>query len=130
MGRTEPIRCPYCRQRHLPRLLCDPAKAVLDAMLARGQSFDMPTLELDDPIPASALGLGSGDGDALVQQFVVNAAVVPMAGVNHPALMFTGRTPAGRLPQWLFVNTDEQLRAAARLVHDMAELAIRRADGG
>jgi hypothetical protein len=126
MPRAEPIRCPFCRQRHMPRYLCDPVKALLDEMLAHGKSFDMPTLELTEPLPEADLGMRPGD--ALVQQLVVKAALVPVAGgVNQPALMFTGSTPYGVLPQWLFANTDEQLRATARLVHDMAELAIRRA---
>lgn len=121
---TDPIRCPYCRQRHMPRYLCDPAKRVLDELQARGVSYTMPTVELPDPIPADQLGLGLGPGDQLVSQLVVQAAVLPHAGVTHPALVFTGRSPYGRLPQWLYAAGDDDLRAAAKLVRDMTELAI------
>lgn len=124
---AEPIRCPYCRQRHMPRYLCDPAKRVLDELQARGASYTMPTLELPDPIPAAQLGLGLGPDDQLVSQLVVQAALIPHAGVRHPALVLTGRSPYGQLPHWLYAAGDTELRATADLVRDMAELAIRRA---
>ncbi|MEV7263991.1 hypothetical protein AB0N38_10610 [Micromonospora aurantiaca] len=124
---AEPIRCPYCRQRHMPRYLCDPAKRVLDEMQARGASYIMPTLELPDPIPAAQLGLGFGPDDQLVSQLVVQAATIPHAGIQHPALILTGRSPYGQLPYWLYAAGDTELRATADLVRDMAELAIQRA---
>jgi hypothetical protein len=118
------ISCPYCRLRHLPRHLCDPAKAVLDAMVARGDSFTMPTVTFDEPMFSDA-----GPGDQILAQFVVKGAVIPVpGGVQHPALAFTGRNITGPLPTWIYCGTDSQLRAAATLVHDMAELAIRSAD--
>jgi hypothetical protein len=118
------ILCPYCRLKHLPRHLCDPAKAVLDAMVARGDSFTMPTLTFDQPMYETP-----GPVDRLLAQLVVKGAVIPApGGVQHPALVFTGRDMAGPLPQWLYSGNDAQLRAAARLVHEMTELAIRTAD--
>jgi len=109
----------------MPRHLCDPAKAFLDAVIARGDSFTMPTLSFDKPMTNPAIG---APGDQLVQQFVVQAATVPAGGTHHPTLVFGGRTPAGVLPHWIYAGSDEQLRATATLVHDMAELAIRTAD--
>jgi hypothetical protein len=110
----------------MPRFLCDPAKAFLDALRARGESLTMPSIELSEPVPP--LGFGQDAGDTLVRQLVVQASLVSAAGTTHPGLIFTGRGLTARLPQWTYVGTDEELRAAARLVHDMAELAIRRAD--
>lgn len=125
MSRAEPIRCPYCRERHMPRYLCDPAKAFLDATVARGDSYSMPTLEFEQPVRDPAVGQ---PGDQLLRQVVIKGAVVPAGTVHHPALMFTGQTLTKRLPHWVFAGSDEQLRAIAKLAHDMAELAIRRAD--
>lgn len=123
---AEAIRCGYCRQRHMPRFLCDPAKAFLDAVEARGKSLTMPTMELTAPAPP--LGFGENAGDALVRQLVVQGALIEGGGVNHPALIFTGRGLTGRLPQWTYVGTDDELRSVAVLVQDMVEMAIRRAD--
>lgn len=123
---ADPIRCGYCRQRHMPRFLCDPAKAYLDAVQARGESFSLPTIELSEPVPP--LGYGQDAGDTLVRQLVVQGALITAAGAAHPALILTGQGISGRLPQWTYVAGDDELRAAARLVHDMVEMAIRRAD--
>lgn len=53
----EVVECRYCVQEHEPRWLCDPAKRVLDAMIdamiERGMSMNMPTLEFPEPIPMS-----------------------------------------------------------------------------
>lgn len=106
------------------RFLCDPAKAVLDAMVARGESFTMPTVEFDEPI----YGTLGAPGDQRLVQFVVQGAILDFGGVQHPALVFTGRTPAGPLPNWVYAASDDQLRGMAQVVHDMAELAIRTAD--
>lgn len=118
------ILCPYCRFKHLPRHLCDPAKAVLDAMVARGESFTMPTLTFDEPMYSVP-----DDADRLLAQLVVKAAVIPVpGGVHHPALVFAARDMSGPLPQWLYAGTDAQLRATVKLVDEMTELAIRTAD--
>ena len=42
--------CRYCEQLHDAQYLCAPAKAVLDALCAQGQRFDMPTVEFPEPI--------------------------------------------------------------------------------
>lgn len=127
MTRAEPINCLYCRTRHMPRFLCDPAKAYLDAVHAKAGALTMPTMEMSKPAPV--LGAGEHPGDDLVRQLVVQGCCTTVAGVIHPGLVFTGLGLNGRLPQWTYVGADFELRAVAKLVHDMAEMAIRRADG-
>lgn len=119
--------CRYCDNRHGDLLLCPPAKRVLDALYAQGQRFDMPTITFPEPITgADALG-GSR---VLVQQFVVKAAMIPVAGVNRPTLIFTGQEMGGRvLPEWVYPGTPEEIGKAKKLVSDMADLAIRTARG-
>jgi hypothetical protein len=108
----------------MPRFLCDPAKAVLDAMVARGDSFTMPTVEFEAPLYEPNIG---APGDQVLRQVVIKGATVEVTGVHHPALVFTGSTLAGPLPHWVFPASDEQLLGIVALVHDMAHLAIRRA---
>lgn len=125
------IRCRYCDRRHGENYLCPPAKRVLTALLERGMSFNMPSLEFPDPIPAVDLGLGLGPDDALVEQFVVQAATIPYADIIRPALVFTGRNASGGvLPKWLYVGTADDMARLAGLVNDMTELAIRAAAEG
>ena len=120
------IDCVHCRSRHTARYLCDPGKQLLDSMVDRGRSFDAPTLTFDAPIEDP--NIGARPDDVLIAQLVVKAAVIPAAGVNHPAVLITGRAADGRvLPHWVHVNTDDQLRASVRLLDDMTELAIRQA---
>jgi hypothetical protein len=71
--RNPPPRCRYCEQRHDPDRMCAPARRILDAMVERGMSFNMPTIEFPEPLPANELGLGLGPADALVVQLVVQA---------------------------------------------------------
>jgi len=119
-------KCRYCTYLHAADKLCDPARHVLDALLARGMSFDMPTLEFPDALPAEELGLG---GYTLIQQLVVEAGILPdSGGVTRPALIFTGLDIYGnRLVPLLYVGDDEMIGNIVRLVADMAEMAIRRA---
>jgi hypothetical protein len=119
------IHCRYCETEHGDLLLCAPAKNVLDALYARGQRFDMPTIEFPEPITGpDALG----DGTVLCAQFVVKGGIIPVAGFPRPALIFTGQDIAGNvLPQWVLPGEGPDLRKTARLVADMAEMAIRRA---
>lgn len=124
--KTLPDPCNHCEARHSPTFLCPPAKQILDAVTARGRSYDMPTLAFDDPMPL--LPGTDHPGDTLMAQLSVQAAIVPIFDVPRAALMFTGVAADGQpLPRWLLVNTDERIRAAAKLVNDMAELAITRA---
>jgi hypothetical protein len=117
--------CRYCDQVHEPRFLCDPAKRFLDAVAAQGQRFDMPTMELDEPILGADL---FGAGTVLMQQVVVLAATVPVAGTPRPVLIFTGTDSEGRpLPRWLYPGAASEIRRAVKLVSDMGELAIRTA---
>lgn len=129
---TEPEpRCRYCDQRHKPRFLCDPGKRVLDAMVERGMSFNMPSIEFPDPIPAHLLGIGLRPGDALAVQLVVQAATIPVAGVIWPMLIFTGRSAhGGDLPRWLYAGSAEDMTRLAALVKEMTEMAVRAAAEG
>jgi len=117
--------CRYCEQPHEPALLCDPAKRVLDALYAQGQRFDMPTIEFPEPINhADAFGPDT----VLVAQVVVKAAVIPVAGMVQPVLIFTGRDSDGEvLPQWLYCASASEVRKVVKLVADMGDLAIRTA---
>ena len=126
MTRAEPIFCRYCRSRHMPRFLCDSAKGYLDAMVAKGASYNMPTVEFDDPLPSGVAFLGPDD--RLVTQLVVKAATVPLHGVVHPMLILSGRDANQRaLPNWMYAATPEEMVGLPRLVTEMAEMAIRRA---
>lgn len=111
----------------MPRFLCDAAKGVLDALAARGASFDVPFMEFQDSVPADALGLHPGD--ELLRQVTVSAGLVDIAGVTHPVLVFSGQGRRGPLPRWYFPGGDGQLLGVADLVRRSAELAISRAGG-
>jgi hypothetical protein len=117
--------CRYCEEKHGDLLLCAPAKRVLDALHDRGQRFDMPTIEFPEPVNhADAFG----EGTVLVAQVVVKAAMVPVAGITRPALIFTGRDIDGSvLPQWLYIGSPDEIRRVVKLVADTGEMAIRRA---
>lgn len=120
------IDCTHCRKRHTDRFLCDPAKLLLDTMLKRGESLDTPTLTFSEHLPDLTIG---APGDVLVAQLVIKGASVELnGGIRHPAIIMTGRGIDGAvLPQWIHTNTDAQLRKSARLLHEMTELAIRKA---
>jgi hypothetical protein len=119
--------CRYCEQRHDPKLLCDPARRVLDALLARGQRFDMPVVEFPEAINhADAFGANT----VLVAGLVVKAAVTEVAGIPQPVLIFTGNDVDGRtLPNWLYVASARDMKRVMGLVTEMGTMAIRRARG-
>lgn len=120
--------CRYCEQTHKPRFLCDPAKKILDALMARGMSFNMPTIEFPEALPAREVGMGLTAQDSIVGQLVVQAATVPVADVVRPALLFTGRDVYGKtLPRWCYPADNTGMNDAANLVSRMAEMAVRRA---
>lgn len=122
-------KCPYCGQRHDLRYLCDPAKALLDAMRQKAESYDVPTKEFDDPIPA--FGSGFGGVDVLMRQFMVYAATVPVGKVYWPCLIFTGQDSKGNpLPKWVLANTPERIEGVVEIVRKNAETAIRAAAEG
>jgi hypothetical protein len=119
-------RCRYCTDRHSTRFLCNPAKKVLDAMVAKGMSFNMPTLEFPEPIAMPRPDLP--DVDVLAAQIVVMGAVVEVAGVARPALVFTGQgVHEGPLPRWMYAGEDDDLTRLSTLVSDMTALAIKTA---
>lgn len=99
---------------------------MLDALLAQGQRFDMPTIEFDEPVPGAAGMLGTDT--VLVRQLVVKAALIPVAGTPRPALVFTGLDAEGRtLPSWFYPGDTRDIQRARQLVCAMADLAIRTA---
>lgn len=128
MNRPQWPHCVWCEHHHAETYCCPPVRAMLAAMKARGESLTMPTLEFPDGPIAPLPGLGE-PGDQLLAQVVVQAATVPDAlGVVRAGLMFTGRDPRGKpLPRWLYVGTDREVADVAKLVEDMAGLAIRTA---
>jgi hypothetical protein len=116
--------CPYCSETHGTMLLCDPARAMLDALVARGRQFDMPTIEFDDVVPDP----GSAGGRVLCAQWVVKAGLLPVPGMTVPLLLITGLDAAHRpLPEWAMPGTPAELRRFSELVSNMTEVAIRRA---
>lgn len=129
--RNPPPRCRYCEQRHDPDRMCAPARRILDAMLARGMSFNMPTIEFPEALPADELGLGMRPGDALAVQLVVQAATVSLAGVARPLLIFTGRSAhGGELPRWFYAGDADDMERLRALINEMTEMAVRAAAEG
>ena len=119
--------CRYCEQVHGPRLLCDPARRVLDALIERGQRFDMPVVEFPEPIDHSDM---FGADTVLVAGLVVKAALIPVAGITQPALIFTGQDSDGTpLPNWLYCASPRDMKRVMQLVTEMGTMAIRRARG-
>jgi len=116
--------CKFCLAQHPEREMCDPAKRVLDALLAEGMSFNLPTLEFPEPVYTEL-----GDpGDTYIVQFVVYAAVVEVAGVARPTLIFSGRDHSGKpLPRWIYPCDNQLINETTRLVADMGALAKRKA---
>ena len=129
------VFCRFCDDRHRPRFLCDPAKRILEALIERGMSFNMPTIEFPEPIDGASERLGLNAGDQMLSQVVAKAAVVPVVGTFKPAVILTGRTPYGVLPQWMYAADDDDLRDLPKLIGDITQMAIRaavnaRAKGG
>lgn len=121
------IHCPWCEQDHGDLLLCKPAKQILDAIYAQGSQFKMPTIEFDAPVPGAAAMFG--EGTVLLSQLVVKAAIVPVAGVPRPTLIFTGLDGEhGTLPSWIYPGSPADIREAVQLVADTADMAIRAAE--
>lgn len=121
------VNCRYCETSHDARWLCDPATRVLDALLERGQRFDMPTVEFPEAVNhADAFG----EDTVLVAGVVVKAAVTEVAGIPQPVLILTGTDIDGRpLPQWLYCASPPDMKRVMKLVTDMGTMAIRRARG-
>ena len=116
--------CRWCARKHGDRHLCDPAKRILDAMYAKGMEGNMPSIEFPEPVMGAAAMFGQGT--VLVGQLVVYGATVPVAGVARPALIFSGTDGEGReLPKWIYPGDDDAMEAAAGLVSDMADMAVR-----
>lgn len=125
------IHCVHCDANHTPRFLCDPAKAILDALAAQAAGRTMPTLEfLDQPLVDSPFRIGTHPGDALMLQLVIQAAAVPVGdtGLVRPAIVLTGQDHYGQpLPQWLYAGNPDDLARAHKLFGDMTALAVKAA---
>jgi hypothetical protein len=115
----------WCRDRHGRRFLCDGAKAVLDNAIERAKARTQPAVAYNEqvelvPDPAA---------DAMVGTVLIKAGLYPGPGVQHPALVITGRDTEGRqLPNWIYVADDATLRALPPMVNRMVDLAIAQAD--
>lgn len=120
---TPQIDCHFCLTRHTARYACDPVLAMLAEIRRRGEGLNMPTVTFDEPVYP-----GMGPGDSLLAGITVMAATIPTeTNVTYPALVFTGNRLSGPLPRWIYPGPPEQLRATAKLVDEMVELAIKTA---
>lgn len=115
------IDCPGCEQRHDDRWLCDPGKALLDAIAAKAGSYTMEPIGFDEPVPA---GLDQV-ADVVMSQLTVTGGTAEVGGVARPLLVISGRDMAGRpLPRWLHIGTVQELTRSRNLVDRMVSLAI------
>lgn len=118
------MHCPWCEGEHAEDYLCPPAKAVLDLQIELARTHDVAQREYPTPVGLK----GSRPGDAILRQFLVQAGVVPVAGVPRALLVFTGEDANGSpLPRWVFMGGDQEIRGVVKLVEDNANLAISRA---
>lgn len=117
--------CPWCTRTHGSLLLCEPARLVLDALHEQGTKYDMPTIELPEPVAGTL-----GPDTVLCVQIVAKAGTIPFAGVVRPVLVLSGRDDSEKpLPNWVTGGDADGMRRFAALVTDMTELAIRTAAG-
>lgn len=122
------INCYWCEGQHGDLLLCAPAKHILDELYKQGTRHKMPTVEFSEPVHGAAM---FGEGSVLLAQLVVKAAIVPVAGVERPTLIFTGLDAEEKpLPSWIYPGSPEDIREAVKLVSDTADMAIRAAKRG
>lgn len=120
--------CRWCTKVHSVRLMCGPARKILDALYARGMEGNMPTIEFPEPIRDAAVQLGLNPDDRLMSQVVIKAATVPLAGIARPALIVTGRDVYGQvLPQWMYAGDPDEIGRLVQLVTDTAGMATRAA---
>ncbi len=119
--------CRYCNHSHDEQFLCTPAKRVLDALLARGQRFDLPTIEFPEAVHDPNM---FGEDTVLVAGLTVKAGVVEVAGTPQPVLVLTGNDLNGKpLPNWIYAASVPDMKRMMKLVNDMGVMAIRRARG-
>lgn len=131
--RAQPIHCPWCDSRHMPRFLCEAAASILAEMHQRARekadANTMPTLDFDEPVER-----GPDWEPVLMTQLVVEAVHVPVGAHRTPGIIFTGRDQHGKpLPRWLYVGQERELRALQELVNGRVERALsaaRAANGG
>lgn len=113
--------CPGCEQRHDDRWLCDPGKALLDAIAARAGSYTLDPIAFDAPVPA---GLDQV-ADVVMAQITVTGGTAEVAGVPRPLLVISGMDMAGKpLPRWLHIGTVQELTRTRNLFDRMVSLAI------
>lgn len=124
---TKAPQCRYCNDSHDEQFLCEPAKRVLDALLERGQRFDMPTIEFPEAINHPDM---FGPNTVIVAGITIKAGLVEVAGTPQPTLIFTGNDLSGApLPNWIYVASVVDIKRIMKLVNDMGTMAIRRARG-
>lgn len=119
------VECRFCGERHRPRYLCDPAKRVLEALIARGMELNMPTLDFPEPLKAEDMGLGLEPGDQVLRQVVVMAGTGDMAGTWVPVIVFTGQDMEGKpLPRWIYIADAHDMGILRELVTGRIDRAI------
>lgn len=119
------VECRFCGQRHRPRFLCDPAKRVLAALIERGMSFTMPTLDFPEPIKGKDMGLGLEPGDRVLRQVVVMAGTCEVAGNPVPVIVLTGQDVEGQaLPRWMYIADAHDMGAFRELVTSRIDRAL------
>jgi hypothetical protein len=121
--------CPYCDDDHDGRYLCDAAKAVLDALKARGQQFNIPTVMLPEPVEAELSQLANAAGEpTLLRGFTCAGMVMEVGDRWYGAILLGGNDAHGRpVRGLLYAGTSQQLREGATLVDRMTRAAARQA---
>jgi hypothetical protein len=116
--RAEPIDCPFCHSRHMPRFLCDPAANLLKAMAERAAEMNVPVQDFaDSPVEQSV--------DVIMRQVTVKAGTIPVGDIHHPCVIITGRDQHSRpLPQWTYVADVQGLEKVRDLFVSRVNLAI------
>ena len=113
--------CVWCELSHPTDYLCEPAGAVLGAIIADKQRNDIPTEMYDQPRIEGVPG-----DTVLCSQLVVKGALVDVAGVRRAAVMFTGRDVAGaQLPTWLYAGADADVQRIGEVTQTMTSGAVR-----
>lgn len=124
---TTTAMCPGCEQHHDERWLCDPGKALLDAIAAKAGSYTLDPIQFDAPVPA---GLDQV-ADVVLRQFTVNAGTAEVGGIPRPLVVLSGRDQGDQpLPRWVYIGTIPELQKARDLFARMVSMAIESARQG
>lgn len=109
----------------MPRLLCDPAAAILQGMADRARQMDMPALEFANAPIAQTV-------DVIMRQLVVMGATIPLSdapgAAQAPAVVITGLDQHGnQLPRWTYSSTRPSVERAREVFNRQIDLALRAA---